>query len=114
MIVVASSRQQRVDHALTSLESGAERRVVDFSDEAQAGDAFRWHTSMVLKRYLCGQVHHSRNLIGGGGGFASRVVICYLVIVMTAKEWRLASGRNMSKSKADQSRQIRPFVKVPR
>src|SRR5271169_2837062 len=35
MIVVASSRQQRVDHALTSLESGAEGHVVDFSDEAQ-------------------------------------------------------------------------------
>ena len=35
MIVVASSRRQRVGQALTSLESGAEGHVVDFSDEAQ-------------------------------------------------------------------------------
>ena len=46
--------------------------------------------------------------------FASRVVICYLVSVMPAKEWRLAAGRNMSKSRADHSRQMRRFEKVPR
>ena len=46
--------------------------------------------------------------------FASCVVICYLVTVMSAKEWRLAAGQNMSKSRADQSRQMRRLEKVPR
>ena len=77
------------------------------SSTETAGDAFRRHTSMVIERYLCGQVRHSRNLIGGSGVFASRVVICYLVTVMPAKEWRLAAGRSMSKSTANQSRQMR-------
>ena len=40
MIVVASSRRQRVDHALASLESGAEGHVVDLSDEAQVRKLF--------------------------------------------------------------------------
>jgi hypothetical protein len=40
-------------------------------------------------------------------------VICYLVAVMPAKEWRLAARQNMSESRADQSRQMRPFEKVP-
>ena len=40
MIVVASSRQQRVDHALASLESGAEGHVVDLSVEAQVRKLF--------------------------------------------------------------------------
>lgn len=40
MIVVASSRRQRVDHARASLESGAEGHVVDLSDEAQVRKLF--------------------------------------------------------------------------
>jgi NAD(P)-dependent dehydrogenase (short-subunit alcohol dehydrogenase family) len=40
MIVVASSRRQRVDHALASLESGAAGHVVDLSDEAQVRKFF--------------------------------------------------------------------------
>ena len=39
-VVVASSRQQRVDRALASLESGAEGHVVDLSDEAQVREFF--------------------------------------------------------------------------
>jgi NAD(P)-dependent dehydrogenase (short-subunit alcohol dehydrogenase family) len=40
VVVIASSRQQRVDSALASLESGAEGRVVDLSDEAQVRNFF--------------------------------------------------------------------------
>ena len=35
VVVIASSRQQRVDSATASLESGAEGRIVDLSDGAQ-------------------------------------------------------------------------------
>jgi NAD(P)-dependent dehydrogenase (short-subunit alcohol dehydrogenase family) len=38
--VVVSSRRRRVDHALTSLESGAEGYVVDLSDEVQVRKFF--------------------------------------------------------------------------
>jgi hypothetical protein len=69
---------------------------------------------MVIERYLCGQVRHSRNLIGGGGVFASRVVICYLVTVMPAKEWRLAAGRSMSKVEGKSIAPDATFEKVPR
>ena len=34
-VVIASSRKQRVDHALGSLSNGVEGQVVDLSDEAQ-------------------------------------------------------------------------------
>jgi NAD(P)-dependent dehydrogenase (short-subunit alcohol dehydrogenase family) len=40
LVVVASSRQERVDRALAALESGAEGRVVDLSDEAQVRNFF--------------------------------------------------------------------------
>lgn len=40
LVVVASSRQERVDSALGSLENGAEGRVVDLSDEAKVRDFF--------------------------------------------------------------------------
>ena len=40
MIVVASSRQQRVDYALATLESGAEDHIVDLSVEAQLRNFF--------------------------------------------------------------------------
>ena len=40
VLAVASSRRERVDHALASLESGAEGHVVDLSDEAQVRKLF--------------------------------------------------------------------------
>jgi NAD(P)-dependent dehydrogenase (short-subunit alcohol dehydrogenase family) len=40
VIAVASSRRERVDRALASLESGAEGHVVDLSDEAQVRKLF--------------------------------------------------------------------------
>src|SRR5260221_10045035 len=40
VVVVASSRRQRVDRALASLETGAEGHVVDLSDEAQVHKFF--------------------------------------------------------------------------
>jgi len=40
LVVVASSRQERVDRVLAALESGAEGRVVDLSDEAQVRNFF--------------------------------------------------------------------------
>jgi NAD(P)-dependent dehydrogenase (short-subunit alcohol dehydrogenase family) len=40
VIAVASSRRERVDRALASLESGAEGHVVDLSDEAQVRKFF--------------------------------------------------------------------------
>jgi len=40
VVVVASSRQERVDRALASLEGGAEGHVVDLSDEAQVQKLF--------------------------------------------------------------------------
>ena len=40
VVVVASSRKQRVDRALASLQAGAEGQVVDLSDEAQVRALF--------------------------------------------------------------------------
>jgi high affinity Mn2+ porin len=48
------------------------------------------------------------------GESASRVVICYLVTVMPAKEWRLAAGRSMSKVEGKSIAPDATFEKVPR
>ena len=55
MIVVASSRRQRVDHALASLESGAEghlRMGDDFCSRDPRFTGHFWHLCIVQSRQI--------------------------------------------------------------
>jgi NAD(P)-dependent dehydrogenase (short-subunit alcohol dehydrogenase family) len=55
VVVVASSRQERVDRALASLDSGAEGHVVDLSDEAQVRQFFEHIGAFDHLVYTAGQ-----------------------------------------------------------
>jgi NAD(P)-dependent dehydrogenase (short-subunit alcohol dehydrogenase family) len=57
-VLVASSRQARVDRALAALGDGAEGRVVDLSDEAQLRDLFAQIGAFDHLVYTAGETLH--------------------------------------------------------
>jgi NAD(P)-dependent dehydrogenase (short-subunit alcohol dehydrogenase family) len=58
VVVVASSRQQRVDRAVASLDSAAEGHVVDLSDEAQVRKFFEQIGAFDHLVYTAGETLH--------------------------------------------------------